>query len=495
MKASLVSRRALLGGFPALVTAQAARPAIHAVASGDPLESGAVIWSCTDRRARMVVEYATRPDFEGARQASSAMATAAAGYTARVELTDLAPDAEYFYRVRFESAGAWSEPVAGRVRTAPRSRRTVRLLWSGDTCGQGYGINPDLGGMRIYETMRALDADLFVHSGDTIYADNPIPREMTLKDGTVWRNVVTEAKSRVAQTLEDFRGCYRYNLLDANLRRFQAETPQVWQWDDHEFRNNWSPGDAPGSAAARQAFTEFAPMRLRPGTHPLIHRRIPYGPLAEIFLLDMRSYRGPNTHNRQEKESAETRFLGAHQMDWLIRGLTASPARWKIIAADMPVGLLVADGKDGQGRPRWEAVANGGGPPLGRELEIAQLLKAVRKAEVRNTVWVTADVHYTAAHHYSPDRAKFTDFLPFWEFVSGPLNAGTFGPGQLDGTFGPEAIFTKAPPPGESNLPPSAGYQFFGEIEIDGRTEALTVRLRDASGAALFTKTLEPAAK
>ena len=75
-------------------------------------------------------------------------------------------------------------------------------------------------------------------------------------------------------------------------------------------------------------------------------------------------------------------------------------------------------------------MANGdGGPPLGRELEIADLLRFLRKERVRNVVWITGDVHYAAAHHYHPERARFTDFDPFWEFVAGPLHAGTFGPG------------------------------------------------------------------
>jgi alkaline phosphatase D len=58
---------------------------------------------------------------------------------------------------------------------------------------------------------------------------------------------------------------------------------------------------------------------------------------------------------------------------------------------------------------------------------------------------VTADVHYPAAFRYAPDRAKFTNFDPFWEFVAGPINAGTFGPGQMDLTFGPETKFVGIP--------------------------------------------------
>ena len=105
-------------------------------------------------------------------------------------------------------------------------------------------------------------------------------------------------------------------------------------------------------------------------------------------------------------------------------------------------------------------------------------------------MWLTADVHYTAAHHYAPERASFRDFRPFWEFVSGPLNAGAFGPNQLDPTFGPEAVFVAAPP--RQNTSPAEGYQFSGEVHIGGDTRNLTVRLRDLEGRVLFTRTLAP---
>ena len=81
------------------------------------------------------------------------------------------------------------------------------------------------------------------------------------------------------------------------------------------------------------------------------------------------------------------------------------------------------------------AIAQGDGPALGREREFANLLSSIKHAGVKNVVWLTADVHYTAAHYYDPSRAQFQDFEPFWEFVCGPLHAGTFGPGDLDNTF------------------------------------------------------------
>ena len=66
-----------------------------------------------------------------------------------------------------------------------------------------------------------------------------------------------------------------------------------------------------------------------------------------------------------------------------------------------------------------------------------------------------------------PSRAKFTEFSPFWEFVAGPLHAGTFGPNTLDATFGPEAKFNGVPKGMKGNRPPSEGYQFFGTMKID----------------------------
>ena len=158
----------------------------------------------------------------------------------------------------------------------------------------------------------------------------------------------------------------------------------------------------------------------------------------------------------------------------------------------MPIGLVVVYGVDR--KLGSEAIAQGDGPPRGRELEIADLLSFMKHAGIRNTVWLTADVHYTAAHYYDPDKAQFQDFEPFWEFVSGPLHAGTFGPNALDNTFGPQLRYVKAPSAEQGqNLPPAAGMQFFGHVAIDGNTGQMTVTLKDVADAALWSVRLDPA--
>lgn len=210
------------------------------------------------------------------------------------------------------------------------------------------------------------------------------------------------------------------------------------------------------------------------------------GPHLQLFQLDMRTFRGANSANLQPAAGPDTRFLGAEQVDWLVRELSRSRATWKAVLADMPLGLVIPDGT------LQEGVANAdGGAPRGREIEIAGLLSRIKAAGITNVVWFTADVHYCAAHHYDPARAAFTDFDPFWEFVGGPINAGTFGPNTLEGTFGPRQVFAAtAATPNES---PATGRQFFGHAAVEGATGDLTVSLRDITGALLFTQRLEPA--
>lgn len=498
-----VSAGLLLPGLvPAVLASVKDRPQLtDGVQSGDLLGDRAMVWSRSDRPARMVVEWDTTSMFRNPRRLVSPLADQRSDFTARVELSGLPADQAIFYRVHFEDAqsGVASEPWFGHLRSVPQQRRDIRFVWGGDTVGQGFGINPDIGGMRIYETMRLRLPDFFIHSGDTIYADGPVPASLPTENGRVWRNITTEAKSKVAETLAEYRGNYRYNLMDENLRRFNAEVPQIWQWDDHEVTNNWSPSKQLDQrykvrdinqlvGNARQAWLEYAPMRLQSADQGgRIYRKLSYGPLLDIFVLDMRSYRGGNDANL----GGEAAFLGREQLDWLKAGLKASDAQWKVIAADMPIGLGVPDGEVSPGVPRWEAIANGdNGPAQGRELEVAELLAYLAREKVRNTVWLTADVHYCAAHHYHPERAAFQDFEPFWEFVAGPLNAGSFGPNPLDNTFGPEVVFQKAPP--AQNTSPFAGYQFFGEVQIDAQSGEMTVQLRDLDSIVVFEKKLQP---
>ena len=480
----------------------------HARSGSRGLQANSIVWARSDKPARMVLEWDTTDRFANPRRIIGPYALESTDFTARVDLTELPLGQHIFTRVAMEDLSTGrtrSEWLTAQFRTPSLdARQGPRFVWGGDTAGQNFGINADIGGMRIYEQMRLRDPDFFVHCGDTIYADGPMTPTLAVEGGRVWKNLIAEGVEKVAETQDEFRGRYRYNLRDANIRKFSMQVPQLWQWDDHEVTNNWSDSKdlsldtrytekrvALLTARASKAFLEYAPLRPHTADESArVYRKLSHGPSLEVFMIDMRSYRGPNTSNDQPTESPDTAFLGNEQIEWLIQGLKTSRSTWKIISADMPLGLIVGDGKDTMGRDRFEAVAQGNGPARGRELEIARLLSAIKRERIRNVVWITADVHYCAAHHYDPARAQYTDFNPFWEFVAGPLNAGSFGPNALDNTFGPQVVFQKVPP--APNTSPLSGFQFFGEMRVDPRGRALTVAFIDLDGATVFSRTLEP---
>ena len=521
----LVPAWSVTRGAPAIIAAESERPqAIQGLQLGDPSDGSLVVWSRSDRPARMIVEWSYDEQFGRARRIIGPHALETTDFTARQDLAGLKAGRDVFVRVAFQSLNndrAIGEPVTGHFVVPPgdgfvdddderarmRPQTDLRFLWGGDTAGQGWGINAGFGGMKIYEAMRQRNPLFFIHSGDNIYADGPVAETAVAEQGRVWTNIVTPQVAKVAETLDEFRGRYRYNLLDENVRRFNADVPQIWQWDDHEVVNNWSDSKDLSRdpryteknvpllvARGARAFLEYSPMRpFDARESQRVYRRYGYGPLLDLFVLDMRNYRGPNSANLQPMPGVDTAFLGREQLEWLKAGLQGSRAIWKIVAADMPIGLNVGDGTTPQGLPKWEAVANGDpGAPKGRELEFAELFSHLSRHRVRNVVWLTADVHYCAAHYYDPARAAFRNFDAFWEFVAGPLNAGSFGPNALDGTFGPQVVFFKAPPPGQANLSPFSGLQFFGEVNIAAYSGDMTVDLRDINGVSVFTKRLLP---
>jgi alkaline phosphatase D len=439
-------------------------------------------------------------------------ATPETDLTARVQLTGLPPGRPYDARVWFESpGGSRSAPTRLSFRTAPIHAAAQSVVWSADTCGQGWGIDQARGGLSTYRTMLKLQPDLFVHAGDTIYADEPMVETVELDDGSTWHNELTDAVTKVAETLDEFRGRHQYPLLDDNVRAFHAQVPTISMWDDHETCNNWWPGEVITdwryderradvlATRGRRAWQEYQPVPVRrlvpadgDGFVPSrIYRKVPRGQHLDLFCLDMRSWRGPNgdTDPAVARDRLPAGLLGREQEEWLKESLRTSTATWKVIVADMPLSAPTNHSDD------LDGYANGDdGRPLGREPELGRILSSIKANGVRNVVVVTADVHYTAAHHYSPERATYTDFDPFWEFISGPVASSPFWTkdSELDRTFGPKVVFSQGESEvGRLDIAPKPENQYFGHLGI-AATGELTVTLYDGAGTALWKRTLEP---
>jgi alkaline phosphatase D len=509
------------------------------VQSGDVNAESAVVWArCTrEQDARLAVEFATSPAFDDDYEEDEdddfydeddandieddadryfkrgPQVSAETDYTGSVRLRGLEPNETYYYRVacvaknrghRNKGHRVVDVSPVGRFRTAPEKKQTkpLRFVWVADLAGQGWGRNPQLeivdengdliqGGYVIFDVISQLEPDYAIFAGDIIYADNPIEPTKAIPEelgGGTWINDPT--KDFVALSLDDYRENWRYNLGDSKLREFLLDTPMYIQWDDHEVTNNWYPGEVLTSdpyngrladdlaELSRRAMFEYNPI-----AGQRIYRSFRFGEHLELFLLDERSFRGPNPHNDQA-EGIE--MLGAKQLQWLKRGLQGSRATWKIVSTHDPLSIVTGGPGD------WDAWAQGDAQVLGREVQLRELLQFIKAEEIENLVFITADVHYAAVFSYHPEEAQFADFTPFKEFVIGPVHAGAFGTNAVDSSFGPQTEFLRAP--STEGLPQNAPppyLQSFGAFEVSRQGE-LTVRIHDITGEILYEEQLQP---
>ena len=479
--------------------------------AGDVTSDSVVLWGRCNQEQKSILKFKlfTTTHEHDHIQKKTAKVSADTDYTHSVVFKGLKPDTHYYYQAKCKplgkNAGKKTSGMMSNFRTASDTYNAdnVRFVWVADLGGQGWGRNPDLaithvdgdlvqGGYVVFDSMSKLNPDFALFQGDMIYADGKIPPSKEIPadvGGGTWIN--DPAKDFVAITLDDFRANWKYNLGDEKMAHFLAKTPIYVQWDDHEVSNNWYPGEimpegepyfgiAVNELAknAKQALFEYNPIE---GSD--LFRSVQHGKHMELFLLDERSFRDPNPDN-YDPNGIE--MLGQEQLAWLKKALIKSQATWKIISTHDPLSIVTGGVDD---RDSW---GQDDAAVLGREVQLAKILKFIKDNEIKNVVFLTADVHFSAAISYDPALATFKDFDPFWEFVIGPIHAGAFGPGNLDESFGPQYEYLRAPGTegiGANSPPPHL--QSFGLVEIS-EEGALTVKLIDITGAVLFEKMMLP---
>jgi alkaline phosphatase D len=372
--------------------------------------------------------------------------------TGKVTLSGLTPATRYAVRVSQGSAHIDAEFVTA---PAPDAAARVTFLWSGDLGGGGY-CRPRDGGYRIFRPMLDRRADFFVFVGDTIYADVPCDRP----------DVVSGADFR-ARTLAEYRARHRYQLEDPRLQALLRATSVYAIWDDHEVRNDFSGPFDPLMAVGRRALLDYWPISTPADEPTRLHRRFQWGGLLEVFILDTRQYRSRNT----DTDGAGKTMLGAAQKRWLLDAVTSSSAVWKVVVTS--VSLSIPTGRP-QARDSWTGVSPFGLPQDGAGFvaERDAILDHLRKHDVKNLVFVTADVHHAEVIRHEP-----TPSWSFYELVAGPLSAAPGRPRPPDVTLNPRSLFARG------------GVFNFGEVAIEpGR---LTVRLIDDAGTVMFTHTIQ----
>jgi len=383
------------------------------VASGDPAPDGFVIWTRLAPEplapdggmphVAIAVEWEVAADERFARIAASgtALARPELGHAVHVEVGGLAPGRPWFYRFRL--GGEVS--AVGRSRTAPAPGvAPVRLRFVHAGC-QHY----EHGYFTAWRHIAAEpDLDFVFHYGDYIYEyAGRAPGEGG--SGPLVRSHLGEE----AISLADYRQRYAQYRLDPDLQAAHAAHPFLVSYDDHEVDNNWAgeiseetgrgrfPVAVPPEifvlrkAAAFQAWYEHMPLRraaLPRGPDIIAYRRLDFGTLARVHVLDTRQFRDDQPCDDgikppcPEVERPDAQMLGAQQESWLLDGLAGSPARWNILAQQVPMmrrelggGAIAMD--------KWD------GYPAARR----RLLEGMLARRAANPVVLSGDVHVALA--------------------------------------------------------------------------------------------------
>jgi alkaline phosphatase D len=389
-----------------------AYPFTLGVASGDPLPDGIVLWT---RLAPKPLEGGGMPmvnvdvDWEIARDArfqnvvqkGTALARPELGHSVHVEVGGLEPGREYWYR--FRAGDEMSQ--AGRTKTAPPAGAPVDRLRFG-VCGCNHY---EAGYFTAFRRIAEEQFDFVFHTGDYIYegrADGGRSDRLRQHNGDE------------IYTLVDYRNRYALYKSDRDLMAAHASAPWVVTWDDHEVDNNYAGDfDERGTppelfllrrAAAYQAYYETMPLRasaLPSGSHMRLYRRLQFGNLIDLSVLDTRQWRsdqpcgdGVHTDCAGALAASQT-MMGPEQERWLFDNLANAKAKWTVIGQQVYSFAYDRKGFDPDGRfsmDKWD------GYVAARQRLYSRLVET----KAPNPIVLSGDVH----QHYGADlKMDFTN--------------------------------------------------------------------------------------
>jgi len=404
------------------------------VASGDPTPNRIVLWTRLAPKPlepfggmeglRTAVDWEVADDQKFANVVQKGRATAApeVGYSVHVDVDGLEPNRWYFYR--FKSGQA--ESTIGRTRTAPAAGATIPLTLAVASC-QHY----EQGYYTAYEHMAREQLDAVAFLGDYIYESGPNHSNPRLH------------ANAEPLTLDGYRTRYSQYKTDAALQAMHAAVPWMLMTDDHEVDNNYAGLVSENEvesveqmrerrAAAYQAWWEHQPVRVPRANSwaDLVQmRRLDWGDLARIHLLDGRQYRSDQACGDGDRDvpcgdwaDPKRTMLGDAQEKWLSDGLRSSKHRWQVLGNQVmlaPFDRAVGP-KQNFHMDKWS------GYPAATE----RLLGSIAKYAPNRTVTVSGDIHSNWVNELHGGFAR--EDLPTIaaEFVGTSITSGGDGSGR-----------------------------------------------------------------
>lgn len=393
----------------------------HGVASGDPLPTAVVLWTRvtptasatpgSGRGPRADVSWVVALDraFRRVVRRGSVTTSAAQDHTVKVDVTGLAPGTTYYYRFTYQR----TRSTTGRTRTAPATDAApARMRFGVVSCA-----NYEAGYFSAYRHLAQQQVDVVLHLGDYIYEYGTGEYAMGQK------NVVVRQADPTHEivSLSDYRRRHALYKTDPDLQTLHRSVPFICTWDDHESANDaWLQGAenhdpategswASRRAAAYRAYDEWMPVRLsgtaRLGDGTQIYRRFTFGRLAELSMLDLRSYRtapGGAFTQVPSRDDAGRKIAGDDQIAWLKRGLSTTASQWKLVGNPVmispvlvpPLPNRVRDGlQDSIGLLPAEGVQYNTDQWDGYTVERRQVLEHLADQNITDTVFLTGDIH------------------------------------------------------------------------------------------------------
>jgi alkaline phosphatase D len=407
------------------------------IVAGDPTPKGISLWTRFDPSGSggsgtIELEVATDKAFKKVVTRKAIKTGAASNHTVKARVTGLKAHEEYYYRFSSKT----EDSAVGRFRTAPPADSKEEVKFAFFSC-QDYTH----GYYNAHEVLLKGDYDFVVCLGDYIYSESYHSVKGTktaVRDDKIGRdNPQNPSIVREAVTLADYRAKYQLYRTDEALRAVHAKFPMVMLWDDHEVQDNYVGKPADGGLpagkhfsqarknAARKAFFENMPA-FTDGQR--LYRKLSFGSTVDLIVTDQRTYRdnqpcddavvAPCADYNQPRD-----FLGRTQMNWVKAQLSASKARWKVMANEvtiMPTRVL-------------------GTPPanytydtwIGYPQEREELLTHIRDNKISDVVFLTGDIHTFIAGDVRTGDGATGDTVAT-ELVGGSITSQSLGETDLE---------------------------------------------------------------
>lgn len=288
--------------------------------------------------------------FSGPIKTDFIMALAENDFIIKKKINSLESGSKYFYRLRFgkDSHAVFTSEI-GTFKTLPGPDRDSKISFAVVTgmnynhfhfgkydSTRAYSRTDKALGYPALATIKNLQPDYFIGTGDNVYFDHPNKAnyERAVKAGDFPHPAGYGGMEVVDES--GMRRKYHEQFIQPRFRDLFMNVGTYWEKDDHDYRfNDADPHqDLPIShELGIKNFKEQLPVVDPDEVHAKTYRTHRMSQDLQIWMLEGRDYRSPN----QMEDGPDKTLLGTEQLRWLKETLLESDASFKFIISPTPM--------------------------------------------------------------------------------------------------------------------------------------------------------------